>query len=146
MPAMKQIVLGAPEASVDIHHDWKWTLPFRESELAELVGVRPVGETNIGWRWLQSEDVFGHTDSGTDCIWRGSQISDFRFQISDLPVVPGTGHSSTTVPSPHPYFLRESSCTVRRTSPSFFSLSTRARASKFCPPTRTRTSECVRTF
>src|SRR5205807_8583312 len=81
MPAVKQIVLGAPEASVDIHRDWKGPLAFRKPEITELVGIAAVGETNIGWRWLQSEDVFGHTDSGTGCIWRGSQLSDFRFQI-----------------------------------------------------------------
>src|ERR1700758_1007568 len=78
MPAVKQIELGAPEASVDIHRDWKGPLAFREPEIAELAGIAAVGETSIGRGWLQSEDVFGHADSGTDCIWTGSQILDFR--------------------------------------------------------------------
>jgi hypothetical protein len=55
---VRQVVLGAPEASVDVHDYWEWTFALGESKLAELVGLGAIGKTDVSWRWRESENVF----------------------------------------------------------------------------------------
>jgi hypothetical protein len=55
---VRQVVLGAPEASVDVHDYWERTFALGESKLAELVGLGAIGKTDVSWRWRESENVF----------------------------------------------------------------------------------------
>src|SRR5690242_5630585 len=44
MAGMRQVILCAPKASMDVHGDRKWPTAFGQAEIAELVGVAPVGK------------------------------------------------------------------------------------------------------
>ena len=58
-PAVQEIVFGAPEASVDVHHHRKWTFGLGQTEVSKLIGVGAVGEMGIGWGRRKSENVVG---------------------------------------------------------------------------------------
>ena len=58
---VQEIVFGTPEASVDVHHDRKWTFGLGQTEVSKLIGVGAVGEMGIGWgrreMRMSSEDM-----------------------------------------------------------------------------------------
>src|SRR5207249_8661519 len=61
MASVRQIILGAPVAPMDVHHHRERPLPFRQVEVAELVGISTVAEACVGRRRRRSKDVvFGH--------------------------------------------------------------------------------------
>ena len=59
MSGVGEIVPGAPEASMDVHHHREWAFSFGQAKLGKLIGVGAVGEASVGGRWREGEDVVG---------------------------------------------------------------------------------------
>src|SRR5256886_12878147 len=52
MSGMFEVVFCAPEATVDVHNNRKWTAALGQTQLPKLIGIGPVGEAGLyrGWR------------------------------------------------------------------------------------------------
>src|ERR1700751_3030925 len=94
MTGVKQIVFGAPEASMDVHGDGKRSLACRESKISELAGIGAVGQTNISRRWLEREDFVGQANSALIVAGDGrarkkpkaAKESHARFRVSNVQI------------------------------------------------------------
>ena len=85
--AVGQIVLGAPVASVDGHHHRERAFGFGKAKICELIGIGAVGETGIGWRWRQVENVFGGHRFGRGTDQLASPVLRFLFSSSRTIVI-----------------------------------------------------------
>src|SRR5207249_2758574 len=52
MSGMFEVVFCAPEATVDVHNNRKWTAALGQTQLPKLIGIGPVGEAGI-CRWCR---------------------------------------------------------------------------------------------
>src|SRR5581483_2014448 len=89
MTCVAKVVLVAPEAAVNVHHHPIWARGSRQSQIPKLIAIGTVGQTSICLGWSQCQDVVGSH----------AQTYSRRFP---------SGEISTIVPSPQPYFSRES--------------------------------------
>src|SRR5262249_5759718 len=95
VPGVRKIILGAPEASMNVHRNRKWSFALGQSQIAELIRIGAVGQANIGGRWREREDVFGHGvrelilagDARKRCRTHreGRRGHGERFKLPDLP-------------------------------------------------------------
>lgn len=60
MTGMRQVILCAPKASMNVHGDRKWPIAFGQAEIAELVGVGPISKPHVSSRRREAKNLFRH--------------------------------------------------------------------------------------
>jgi hypothetical protein len=69
MASVREVILGAPEAAVDVQQNGMRPFRARQPHFEEVVGVRTVENASIGWRLWFTENIFVRHEVAPTLIW-----------------------------------------------------------------------------